>query len=437
MATKTVQDASLTAVADAIRAKTGKSASMEFPDEFVSEIGSISGGGGGSVSANAVNFRDYDGTIVASYSVSDFLALSAMPDNPSHDGLIAQGWNWSLSDAKAYVTKYGKLEVGQMYITDDGKTRVYIHLEEDRKSPMLGLGVDGTVDVDWGDGSAHDTLTGTSVSTVKWTPTHNYAQGGDYVIKMTVTGSAQIIGSSTYNEDSCLLRYSSGADIRNFVYRNTIERVVIGANVNIGAYAFDYCYSLASVTIPDGVTSIENYAFRSCCSLTSVTIPDSVTSIGSYAFGGCYGLASITIPDSVTSIESGAFSSCCVLASITIPDSVISIENYAFGGCSSLTSITMPDSVTNIGSSAVQYCYGLASITIPDNVTSIGSYAFYYCSGLGAVRCLSTTPPTLGNGSFTDIPSDCIIYVPQGSLEAYQTATNWSSYASRMQEETT
>ena len=36
----------LTAVADAIRAKTGKSVSMEFPSEFVSEIGSISGGGG-------------------------------------------------------------------------------------------------------------------------------------------------------------------------------------------------------------------------------------------------------------------------------------------------------------------------------------------------------------------------------------------------------
>ncbi len=46
MGIKTVQDSSLTAVADAIRAKTGKSASMEFPSEFVSEIGSISGGGG-------------------------------------------------------------------------------------------------------------------------------------------------------------------------------------------------------------------------------------------------------------------------------------------------------------------------------------------------------------------------------------------------------
>ena len=49
MATKTVQDSSLTAVANAIRAKTGKSASMQFPGEFVSEIGSISGGGGGNL----------------------------------------------------------------------------------------------------------------------------------------------------------------------------------------------------------------------------------------------------------------------------------------------------------------------------------------------------------------------------------------------------
>lgn len=46
MGVKTVYDSSLSAVADAIRAKTGKSDSMEFPDEFVSEIGSISGGGG-------------------------------------------------------------------------------------------------------------------------------------------------------------------------------------------------------------------------------------------------------------------------------------------------------------------------------------------------------------------------------------------------------
>lgn len=45
MADYVVSDTSLTAVADAIREKTGKSAQMAFPTGFVSEIGEISGGG--------------------------------------------------------------------------------------------------------------------------------------------------------------------------------------------------------------------------------------------------------------------------------------------------------------------------------------------------------------------------------------------------------
>lgn len=44
MANYVVSDTSLTAVADAIRTKTGKSAQMAFPTEFVSEIGSIQSG---------------------------------------------------------------------------------------------------------------------------------------------------------------------------------------------------------------------------------------------------------------------------------------------------------------------------------------------------------------------------------------------------------
>lgn len=73
--------------------------------------GSYEGSGGGS-SGNDVVFYDYDGTVVQSYSANDFLALSAMPANPTHSGLTAQGWNWSLSDAKTYVQTYGKLNIG-------------------------------------------------------------------------------------------------------------------------------------------------------------------------------------------------------------------------------------------------------------------------------------------------------------------------------------
>ena len=79
---------------------------------------------------------------------------------------------------------------------------------------------------------------------------------------------------------------------------------------SIGYAAFEECYSLTSVTIPNSVTSIEDEAFYNCNSLTSVTIPNSVTSIGDMAFSRCYGLSSVTIPNSVTSIGERAFAYC-------------------------------------------------------------------------------------------------------------------------------
>ena len=144
-----------------------------------------------------------------------------------------------------------------------------------------------------------------------------------------------------------------------------------------------------------------------------VYIGDGVTSIGSYIFNNCYSLTSITIPDSVTRINDYAFNSCYSLTSITIPDSVKMISGYVFNNCYILTSVTIPDSVTSIGGGAFSACYGIAEYHL-----------------------LPATPPSLsGTNAFYGIASDCIIYVPVGSLEAYQTATNWSTYASHMQEE--
>ena len=129
----------------------------------------------------------------------------------------------------------------------------------------------------------------------------------------------------------------------------------------------------------------------------ALTIPatiegNPVTSIWRDAFNLCYGLTSITIPDSVTSIGGRAFSSCLSLTSITIGDSVTSIGKWAFSVCSSLTSITIPDSVTSIGDSAFFGCRSLTSVTIGDSVTSIESGAFYNCMGLKAVTFLGDAP---------------------------------------------
>ena len=344
---------------------------------------------------------------------------------------------------------------------DDGKTRLYIHVPE---NAMLGLPppradvplyiaqtVSNGVSIDWGDDSEPETISGTGNAKT----THHYASVGDYVITLTVTDGCELglgWGLSSY----CVM---GGTSDTGKVYCNMLQKAVIGIGVtsignyafyycyslasivipdgvtSIGNYAFYYCYSLASVVIPDGVTSIGNYAFNDCYSLASVVIPDGVTSIGDRAFGYCYSLASVVIPDGVTSIGSQEFYYCYSLASIVIPDGVTSIGNYAFYYCYSLASVVIPDGVTSIGNYAFNACYSLASVVIPDSVTNIKDYAFGYCYGVKEYHILATTPPSIQSSTFKSIPSDCIIYVPAGTVDAYKTATNWVELADQIQEE--
>ena len=334
----------LTKVASAIREKGGTSDPLVYPDGFVTAIQAIQTGGGTTLGAPGdITFYDYDGTTVTSWTLAELATKTALPDYPSHNGLICQGWNWSLADLK---TTNRKINVGAMYITDDGKTRIYIRLEEGRTSPRLGVCPNGTVTVDWGDGTTPDTLTGTSTTTVKWTPTHVYAAPGEYVIKLTVDGEMGFYGQSSANDGSAILRYSSSTDNRNYVYQNSVRKIEIGNGVtSIGQYAFSQCGSLASITMPNSVTSIGQSAFYQCYSLASITMPDGVTSIEQSAFAYCYSLASITMPDGVTSIGRQSFSSCyCVAfydftAYTTVPTLA---HTNAFNGISADCKIRVP-----------------------------------------------------------------------------------------------
>ena len=203
----------------------------------------------------------------------------------------------------------------------------------------------------------------------------------------------------------------------------------------IGRFVFGDCSSLVSITIPDGVTNIDAGAFDDCTGLASIVIPSSVTSIGTAAFSGCSSLVSITIPDGITSISSQLFDHCSSLVSITIPDGVTEIGEDAFMYCTSLTSITIPDSVTRIDSGAFKYCTGLTSITIPNSVTEIRHSAFYRCSRLSEVIVNAVVPPNMTKNNqdiydqFDYNASGRKIKVPAASLQAYKTATGWSTYA--------
>lgn len=165
-------------------------------------------------------------------------------------------------------------------------------------------------------------------------------------------------------------------------HKGNIIAVVIGDGVeSIGAYAFDTCFNLKSVSFPNSLTSIGRNAFESCESLSSVTIPNSVTSIGECSFKRCLGLTSVTLSNSVTSLADDMFGSCSNLVSIEIPNSVLSIGYGTFASCAKLVNVSIGNSVERIGEFAFSYC-GMKNVTIPNSVTTIADYAFCYCNSL-------------------------------------------------------
>lgn len=407
-----------------------------------------------------VIFIDYDGTLVASKTTAQISAMTSdtdLPANPTHTGLTAQGWNWTVAQLKAQLTAMPtqKVYVGQMYTTASGATEIDVVMKKGRLSPILTICVNGTVSVDWGDNTTPDSVTGTSLTTKNSVP-HTYAIAGSYTIKISrISGDGYSFYCST---SDTILKRDTPSTGRNRVYTNCIHHIRIGNYAQIGQYAFYYCTSLASITIPNTVTTLGQDAFHYCYSLASVTIPNSettiysseftycnslsrisipnnVTKIGGSAFSYCNNIFELTIPSNVTLIESAAFSYCYSLSSVNMPNNITVLYSSAFSYCSSLSDINIPNNLTGFQSSVFANCYSLIKATIPSGVTMINNNAFQNCQGMAEYHVLPSAPPTLGSTVFNSIQSDCVIYVPNGKLATYQGATGWSDYASYMQEE--
>lgn len=370
------------------------------------------GGGGGAVavSPKEVNFYDYDGTCVHAYTVAEAQKLSELPAAPEHPGLVFQGWNWSLEDVKGLTRA---MNIGAMYTTDDGTTRLYITLQEGRTSPMLGVGVNGTVTVDWGDGTEPDVLTGNNVENPVFTKNHAYASPGDYVIRLTVDGEMGIVGSNTSMVYCQLMLHKSTGDTMNYTYHGALRKIEIGDNVStIYSAAFRDCYNLSTVSFPTAVKfSSPTYTFKDCAVLKHVNIPHGVTYVGNYAFDSCRNISGVVFPNSITKLSDYSFKSCQAMPHLTIPDGVADIPKSFLSFSYCLTKVFVPSSVKTIQSSSFDAAYGMACFDFTSH---------------------ATVPTLASTSAFTGIPSDCEIRVPAALYDEWIAATNWATYASQI-----
>ena len=202
--------------------------------------------------------------------------------------------------------------------------------------------------------------------------------------------------------------YSDVVRIPERVSYNSVEFQVVGIDHN----AFNMCFDLTSVEIPETVTSIGQSAFSNCHNLTTIKIPSGVTWIEPYTFTACYSLTSITIPDGVTSIRAGAFHYCTSLTSITIPDNVTSIKESAFENCSSLT-----------------------HVTIGKSVMEMGYNVFNGCTALTEVTSRIENPFVINSNCFPNrVRQNALLTVPKGTRAKYLSIRGWSNFYNIIEE---
>ena len=238
----------------------------------------------------------------------------------------------------------------------------------------------------------------------------------------------------------------------------------------IDDYAFRYCTSLTSITIPDSVASIDYSAFYNCTSLENVYYTGDIESWCGIEFYDADSnpmyyaknfyinntlVKEIVIPDTVTEIKDSAFYSFEGITSVTIGNGVTIIGYYAFKDCTSLENvyytgdieswcgiefydadsnpmyyakkfyinntlvkeIVIPDIVTEIKDCAFYSFEGITSVTIGNGVTSIGDCAFYNCTSLASVA-IGSGVTSIGDCAFYNCTSLARVYY-MGDIESW------------------
>lgn len=393
-------DIELTSVADAIRAKSGQTGQLIYPDGFASAVAGIKK------------------APTTPYMEAEYIAEVSTAGSTNHYIKSAKLYNHTAIYASEFS---GQHKLQNLDFSDASNNITAIESNAFQGAQVNGLVLPSTISV-----LGRECFTSASIATLTVPPLvtvlprnafsyiqsiYNAETGEELSINIILPQNLIKIG------DHCF----DGAQIEQITIPDTVTE--------IGNNAFYYCDRLASITLSLGLQKISDYMFTYCRSLTSITIPEAVTEIGVRAFESS-GLTTITIPSTVTTLGSGAFRYCESLTSMDIQATVTAIPDEFATECP-LTSLTLPSTLQTIGAYAFAKIAGfqVTELTIPASVTSIGDFAFGGNNpNQMTLTVLPTTPPTLGSTAF-NLAAGSVIKVPAASVAAYKAATNWSSYA--------
>ena len=379
-----------------------------------------------------INFWDYDGTLLYSWTLAELATKTELPPLPSHDGLVCQGWNWTLQDIKDAGRE---LDIGALYITDDGKTRLYVDVDTETWDDFVlnyWQSNINTTTVDWGDGTTPETKNASS-----WIEhRHVYASSGSYVITMSVKdGKTMWLG-----HDGRMLIANGETDSGRCAM---LRRVEVGARAGAtDPQCFRNCCRLESISLPQTTKIYTARAFEQCTQLRVFVAAD-MDEVGQ-SFYQCCNLRVIATPKGTTQTSDYAIANTAVRQvnfDMTATIQAQAIERVHikavngqvgnFSSCRALLEVTIQADATTFVAAAFQGDNALRRVTCLGDIASIPAQVFQRCYPLRFVDFTHCTAvPTLANvNAFDATHAQLEIRVPASLADAWKAATNWSSLA--------
>lgn len=212
-------------------------------------------------------------------------------------------------------------------------------------------------------------------------------------------------------------KYSGDIDIPPFVEYKGKQYPVVCIDVK----AFDKS-EITSVTIPEGVLSIERYAFEDCINLKNIVIPNSVKSISTAAFQGCKNLETVKLSNNLQYLAGFSFNGCESLTSIILPESLKMIGEYAFAVCNFKE--FQFKNVREITNGVLSNCRQLETLIIPASVVSIHKNCLFNNPALKSIIIESEEPPFIDKTFFWN-EEMVNVKVPALSIDKYKSAPFW------------
>ena len=193
-------------------------------------------------------------------------------------------------------------------------------------------------------------------------------------------------------------------------------------------YGFRKCNGLTAISIPKGVTKLEDWTFYKCSALKRVTLPDSLTTIGKGAFSECVLLGELVLPRGVVTIGDAAFYKCSTLKRLVLPEMLTTIGQQAFRECTALGELVLPRGVVTIGDAAFYKCSTLKRLVLPEMLTTIGQRAFRGCTALEEI-VFPDSVTNIGDHIFYECKNLNKIFVPKGKIAKFRELLHLDVYS--------